>query len=116
MGRLVLTVRMRGQRPAGEAKRRPKVRVVRLGSKAFSIADTPLDLAVLLHLVEQVRDQLPVLHPPSVRVHRGGIPTMTPDGQHLVGPVPGADGIPGRRAVAGRHRRAARQPRARYHR
>ena len=61
--------------------------------KAFSIADTPLDLAVLLHLVEQVRDQLPALHPPSVRVHRGGIPTMTPDGQHLVGPVPGADGF-----------------------
>jgi 4-methylaminobutanoate oxidase (formaldehyde-forming) len=60
--------------------------------KAFSIADTPLDLAVLLRLVDQVRDQLPVLQRPSVRVHRGGIPTMTPDGQHLVGPVPGADG------------------------
>ena len=59
----------------------------------FSIADTPLDLGVLLRLVKQVHDQFPALREPSIRVHRGGIPTMTPDGQHLVGPVPGADGL-----------------------
>ena len=59
----------------------------------FSIADTPLDLGVLLRLVKQVHDQFPALREPSIRVHRGGIPTMTPDGQHLVGPVPGADGF-----------------------
>lgn len=54
---------------------------------------TPLDLAVLRRLLDRVRDQLPVLHQAPVRVHRGGIPTMTPDGQHIVGPVPGADGL-----------------------
>ena len=59
----------------------------------FSIADTPLDLGVLLRLVKQVHDQFPALREPSIRVHRGGIPTMTPDGQHLVGPVPGAVGL-----------------------
>ena len=59
----------------------------------FSIADTPLDLSVLRGLVERVRDQLPVLPGAPLRVHRGGIPTMTPDGQHIVGPVPGAAGF-----------------------
>ena len=61
--------------------------------KDFSIGDTPLDLAVLRRLMERVRDQLPVLHEAPLRVHRGGIPTMTPDGQHIVGPVPGAAGL-----------------------
>jgi hypothetical protein len=58
-----------------------------------SIADTPLDLALLVRLVEEVRDQFPVLQSAPVPVHRGGIPTMTPDGQHIVGPVPGAEGF-----------------------
>jgi 4-methylaminobutanoate oxidase (formaldehyde-forming) len=61
--------------------------------KDFSIADTPLDLAVLRRLLDRVRGQLPVLHEAPVRAHRGGIPTMTPDGQHIVGPVPGAQGL-----------------------
>ena len=59
----------------------------------FSIADTPLDLGVLRRLMEGVRDQLPVLSTAPLRLHRGGIPTMTPDGQHIVGPVPGAAGF-----------------------
>jgi 4-methylaminobutanoate oxidase (formaldehyde-forming) len=61
--------------------------------KDFSIADTPLDLGVLRRLLARVRDQLPVLDDVPIRVHRGGIPTMTPDGQHIVGPVPGARGL-----------------------
>ena len=44
-------------------------------------------------LMEGVRDQLPVLSTAPLRLHRGGIPTMTPDGQHIVGPVPGAAGF-----------------------
>jgi glycine/D-amino acid oxidase-like deaminating enzyme len=59
----------------------------------FSIADTPLDLAVLRRLMDGVREQLPVLSTAPLRLHRGGIPTMTPDGQHIVGPVPGAAGF-----------------------
>jgi 4-methylaminobutanoate oxidase (formaldehyde-forming) len=61
--------------------------------KDFSIADTPLDLALLSRLVDQVRDQFPVLQGAPVRVHRGGIPTMTPDGQHIIGSVPGTEGF-----------------------
>jgi len=59
----------------------------------FSIADTPLDLAVLRRLMDGVREQLPVLSTAPLRLHRGGVPTMTPDGQHIVGPVPGAAGF-----------------------
>ncbi len=60
---------------------------------SFSIADTPLDLSVLRRLMEGVREQLPVLSTAPLRLYRGGIPTMTPDGQHIVGPVPGAAGF-----------------------
>jgi len=61
--------------------------------KDFSIADTPLDLEVLRRLMDGVREQLPVLSTAPLGLHRGGIPTMTPDGQHIVGPVPGAAGF-----------------------
>jgi 4-methylaminobutanoate oxidase (formaldehyde-forming) len=59
----------------------------------FQMADTPLDLALLRRLAGLVREQLPVIQDAPVREHRGGIPTMTPDGQHIVGPVPGATGF-----------------------
>jgi 4-methylaminobutanoate oxidase (formaldehyde-forming) len=59
----------------------------------FQIADTPLDGDVLWGLAEDVRAQLPVLRQAKVRAHRGGLPTMTADGQHIVGPAPAADGF-----------------------
>ena len=59
----------------------------------FEMRDTPLDLSVLRRLVDQVADTLPKVADAPVRVHRGGVPTMTVDGQHLVGPVPGSDGM-----------------------
>ena len=63
----------------------------------FDIADLPLDLGVLRGFADAVRDQLPVFQrvPQEIklRVHRGGLPTMTADGQHTVGPVPGARGL-----------------------
>ncbi len=59
----------------------------------FQIADTPLDADVLWGLAREVRQQLPVLLESEVREHRGGLPTMTADGQHIVGPVPGAQGF-----------------------
>jgi 4-methylaminobutanoate oxidase (formaldehyde-forming) len=40
-----------------------------------------------------VLEQFPVLRDIRVREHRGGLPTMTPDGQHIVGPVPGVRGF-----------------------
>ena len=59
----------------------------------FHIKDTPLDAAVLWRAAKEVRPQLPVLLRAKVREHRGGIPTVTGDGQYLVGPAPGVRGF-----------------------
>lgn len=63
-----------------------------LGSR-FQIKDLPLDAEVLWHAAREVGAQLPILLNAKVREHRGGIPTMTADGQHIVGPAPGAEGF-----------------------
>jgi glycine/D-amino acid oxidase-like deaminating enzyme len=59
----------------------------------FSIPDTPLDEDVLWRMADDVRLQLPVLREAAVREHRGGLPTMTADGDHIVGPAPRAEGF-----------------------
>jgi glycine/D-amino acid oxidase-like deaminating enzyme len=63
----------------------------------FDIADLPLDLGVLRGFADSVRQQLPIFQrvPGEIglRVHRGGLPTMTADGEHTVGPVPGVRGL-----------------------
>jgi glycine/D-amino acid oxidase-like deaminating enzyme len=67
----------------------------RLGDD-FQIGDLELDLAVLRRLADAVREQLPifqdVLARGAIQEHRGGLPTMSPDGAFLVGPV---DAVPG---------------------
>jgi 4-methylaminobutanoate oxidase (formaldehyde-forming) len=60
---------------------------------AFQIQDTPLDPDVLRHAADDVGEQLPVLREAKIREHRGGLPTMTADGRHIVGPAPGAQGF-----------------------
>jgi glycine/D-amino acid oxidase-like deaminating enzyme len=66
-------------------------------SARFDIADLPLDLGVLRGFADAVSEQLPVFQgmPEKIklRVHRGGLPTMTADGEHTVGPVPGVRGL-----------------------
>lgn len=59
----------------------------------FQVTETPLDADVLRRLADDVREQLPVLRDAAVRIHRGGLPTMTADGQHIVGPAPAAEGF-----------------------
>ncbi|HME20814.1 MAG TPA: FAD-binding oxidoreductase [Acetobacteraceae bacterium] len=65
--------------------------------KRFDIANLPLDLGVLRGFADAVREQLPIFqrvpHEVRLRVHRGGLPTMTADGQLAVGPVPGMRGL-----------------------
>ncbi len=63
-----------------------------LGSQ-FQARDTPLDPSVLWRAADDVHRQLPILRRAAIREHRGGIPTMTADGQHIIGPAPGADGF-----------------------
>lgn len=59
----------------------------------FDVKDTPLDADVLRRAAADVRVQMPVLSTAKVREHRGGIPTMTGDGEHIVGPAPAAHGF-----------------------
>jgi 4-methylaminobutanoate oxidase (formaldehyde-forming) len=59
----------------------------------FRIADLTLDADILWRAARDVQAQLPILLTAKVREHRGGLPTMTADGQHIVGPVPGALGF-----------------------
>ena len=60
---------------------------------AFQISDLPLDLGILRALTDEVAAHFPVLKSAAVAIHRGGLPTMTPDGHPIVGPVPGLDGF-----------------------
>ena len=60
---------------------------------AFGIEDLPLDLSVLRRLIDRATDQFPVLRDIAVKEHRGGLPTMTADGEHIVGPLPGIRGL-----------------------
>jgi 4-methylaminobutanoate oxidase (formaldehyde-forming) len=59
----------------------------------FQISDLELDREVLRRLADDVKRQMPVLLDAPVREHRGGLPTMTADGQHIIGPAPAARGF-----------------------
>ena len=59
----------------------------------FSIDDMPLDFEVLRRLTGEVLPLLPVLGNARVREHRGGLPTISADGEHIVGPWPGLPGL-----------------------
>jgi glycine/D-amino acid oxidase-like deaminating enzyme len=59
----------------------------------FSIDDLQLDLSVLHRLADAILDQFPVFRDIAVKEHRGGLPTMTADGEHVVGPWPGLRGF-----------------------
>ncbi len=59
----------------------------------FSIADLALDISVLHRLAEQISEQFPVFRRIAIREHRGGLPTMTADGEHILGPWPGLKGF-----------------------
>jgi len=57
------------------------------------VARTPLDASVLRRAADDVAPQLPILGRAAVREHRGGLPTMTADGQHILGPAPALSGF-----------------------
>ncbi len=59
----------------------------------FDIKDMPLDIEVLRSAATEVQEQLPILQNAKVREFRGGIPTMTADGHHILGPAPGLMGF-----------------------
>ena len=59
----------------------------------FDIKNMPLDIEVLRLAAAEVKDQLPILEIAQMREFRGGIPTMTADGHHILGPTPGIEGF-----------------------
>ena len=60
----------------------------------FKIEDLELDLAVLRRLADSVKDQFPIFQEHlDLQVHRGGLPTMTVDGDYIVGEAPGVRGL-----------------------
>jgi glycine/D-amino acid oxidase-like deaminating enzyme len=59
----------------------------------FRIEDLELDLSVLRRLADSVYQQFPVFRGIALQEHRGGLPTMTFDGEHIVGPAPGVTGL-----------------------
>ncbi len=63
--------------------------------RRFTIADLALDIGVLQQLAARVREQFPIFQDPTIRIreHRGGLPTMTPDGTYVIGPIPGVAGM-----------------------
>jgi glycine/D-amino acid oxidase-like deaminating enzyme len=72
---------------------RPAVVDVSLRPPGFQIAELALDLGVLRALVDEVGAHFPALRAAPVAVHRGGLPTMTPDGYPVLGPLPGLAGF-----------------------
>jgi 4-methylaminobutanoate oxidase (formaldehyde-forming) len=59
----------------------------------FQVAQLALDLGILRALTDEVAAHFPPLRGARVAVYRGGLPTMTPDGQPILGPVPGLAGL-----------------------
>ena len=59
----------------------------------FQVAQLDLDLSVLQALTAEVADRFPALRGARIALHRGGLPTMTPDGNPILGRVPGLDGL-----------------------
>ena len=62
-------------------------------SADFDMNDLDLDLEVLRGLARSVEAQFPVFRDVAVQEHRGGLPTMTADGEHVVGPAPDVPGL-----------------------
>jgi glycine/D-amino acid oxidase-like deaminating enzyme len=59
----------------------------------FQIGDLSLDFGVLDRMTRSIRTQLAIDVDVPLREHRGGLPTMTPDGRPILGLIPGVEGF-----------------------
>ena len=59
----------------------------------YAIDLMPLDQAVMDGLAKAVAAQFPIFQDAKVAVLRGGLPTMTPDNEHVIGPIPDTPGL-----------------------
>jgi 4-methylaminobutanoate oxidase (formaldehyde-forming) len=77
----------------GVYEERPRFFDMRSYDADFDIKNMPLDRTVLDAAAADVADQFPILSTARVREFRGGIPTMTADGHHILGPSPDVTGF-----------------------
>jgi glycine/D-amino acid oxidase-like deaminating enzyme len=77
----------------GVYEEKPRFFDMRALGPSFQVKDMPLDAEILWSYADEVKSQFPILRKAKVKEHRGGIPTMTGDGQHIVGPAPDAEGF-----------------------
>jgi glycine/D-amino acid oxidase-like deaminating enzyme len=63
------------------------------GLLKLRVEDLKFDLSVLRDLAEKVHEQFPVLRGIALQEHRGGLPTLTVDGDNVLGPAPGVKGL-----------------------
>ena len=59
----------------------------------FDIKNLTLDFEPLRKLTHEVRAEFPALQSAEIAEFRGGLPTMTVDGKHIIDRVPGVDGF-----------------------
>jgi glycine/D-amino acid oxidase-like deaminating enzyme len=83
----------RGGLMLGGYERDPRPHDMAKAPAGFLVEDLELDLSVLRRLAESVSDQFPIFAEAPIQEHRGGLPTMTLDGEHIVGPAPGLDNL-----------------------
>ncbi|MBI3965944.1 MAG: FAD-binding oxidoreductase [Chloroflexi bacterium] len=60
---------------------------------SFTSDDVPLDESVLRRAAADVHPQVPAVDGAALQAHRGGLFTMTADGQFIAGPVPSVRGL-----------------------
>jgi 4-methylaminobutanoate oxidase (formaldehyde-forming) len=60
---------------------------------AFEIKDTPPDMMVLRHFQAAMQRYVPILGEAIVVAERRGLPTLTPDGDFLLGDIPDVPGL-----------------------
>jgi sarcosine dehydrogenase len=77
----------------GGFEARPHSFDMRLQPPAFDIKDVPADLQVFEHFTAAFRPYVPVLGEALMVAERRGLPTMTPDGDFLVGEIPDLPGF-----------------------
>ena len=61
--------------------------------RSLRVEDLTFDLSVLRSLADRIHEQFPVLRGIELQEHRGGLPTLTVDADHVLGPAPGVKGL-----------------------
>lgn len=77
----------------GGFEARPRSFDLRQQPSAFEIKDVPADLRVFEHFTAALQPYVPILAEALIVAERRGLPTLTPDGDFLVGEIPGAPGF-----------------------